>query len=56
VTTQRYAHLDNDPLRKASERIASYLASAMGELGRSNSQPENIISLPQTGVKSVQRG
>jgi integrase len=56
VTTQRYAHLDNDPLRKASERIASHLASAMGELGRSNSQPENIISLPQTGVKSVQRG
>ena len=31
ATTQRYAHLDNDPLRKASEHIASHLASAMGE-------------------------
>jgi integrase len=31
VTTQRYAHLDADPLRKASERIGSQLASAMGE-------------------------
>ena len=28
----RYAHhLDNDPLRKASERIANELATAMGE-------------------------
>jgi integrase len=56
VTTQRYAHLDNDPLRKASERIASHLASAMGELGQSNLQSENVIPLTQTGVKSVQRG
>jgi integrase len=31
TTTQRYAHLDNDPLRKASEQIAGHLASAMGE-------------------------
>jgi integrase len=31
VTTQRYAHLDADPLRKASEHIGSRLASAMGE-------------------------
>jgi integrase len=31
ATTQRYAHLDADPLRKASERIGSQLASAMGE-------------------------
>jgi integrase len=30
-TTQRYAHLDNDPLRKASEAIANTIASAMGE-------------------------
>jgi hypothetical protein len=31
ATTQRYAHLDADPLRKASERIADHLATAMGE-------------------------
>jgi integrase len=30
-TTQRYAHLDNDPLRKASERIAGDIAAAMGD-------------------------
>lgn len=30
-TTQRYAHLDSDPLRKASEQIADHLALAMGE-------------------------
>lgn len=31
ATTQRYAHLDNDPLKKASEHIGSRLAAAMGE-------------------------
>jgi hypothetical protein len=31
ATTQRYAHLDNDPLRKASEQIAGHLAAAMGD-------------------------
>jgi integrase len=31
TTTERYAHLDSDPLRKASEAIANHLASAMGE-------------------------
>jgi integrase len=30
-TTQRYAHLDNDPLRRASQRIGSKIAAAMGE-------------------------
>jgi integrase len=30
-TTQRYAHLDNDPLRRASEQIGMQLAVAMGE-------------------------
>lgn len=30
-TTAKYAHLDNDPLRRASDRIASHLSSAMGE-------------------------
>ncbi len=31
ATTARYAHLDNDPLRRASDAIASRLAHAMGE-------------------------
>jgi integrase len=30
-TTQRYAHLDSDPLRRASESIAGRIAAAMGE-------------------------
>jgi integrase len=31
ATTARYAHLDSDPLRKASESIAGRIAAAMGE-------------------------
>lgn len=30
-TTERYAHLDNDPLRRASDAIGNALAAAMGE-------------------------
>jgi integrase len=33
-TTQRYAHLDADPLRRASEQIAGRIAAAMGESAR----------------------
>ena len=31
ATTARYAHLDNDPLRRASEHIAGRIALALGE-------------------------
>jgi integrase len=31
ATTARYAHIDNDPLRRASERIGATIASALGE-------------------------
>src|SRR5690606_361894 len=31
ATTQRYAHLDADPLRKASDAIGNTIAAAMGE-------------------------
>jgi integrase len=31
TTTARYAHLDNDPLRRALESIAGRIAEAMGE-------------------------
>jgi integrase len=30
-TTQRYAHLDTDPLRRASDNIGARLAAALGE-------------------------
>lgn len=30
-TTQRYAHLDTDPLRRASDHIGARLAAALGE-------------------------
>jgi integrase len=31
-TTARYAHLDSDPLRRASDRIGSQLAASLGDL------------------------
>ena len=31
-TTARYAHLDADPLRRASDHIGNQLAAAMGDL------------------------
>jgi hypothetical protein len=31
-TTQRYAHFDIDPLRRASDNIGNRLATAMGDL------------------------
>jgi len=41
-TTQRYAHLDADPLRRASDQIAGEIAAAMGEPVR---KPAKIIRL-----------
>ena len=41
-TTQRYAHLDADPLRRASERIGLQLSKAMGEQPDSNAQTKTI--------------
>jgi len=34
TTTARYAHLDVDPLRRASEHIGSALAAAIGEAAK----------------------
>jgi integrase len=42
ATTQRYAHLDNDPLRRASEAIAGRIAAAMN--ARSAGQ---VVRLPR---------
>src|ERR1700720_1439536 len=38
TTTARYAHLDADPLRRASERIGLQLSKAMGEQSGSSTQ------------------
>jgi integrase len=49
-TTQRYAHLDVDPLRRASEKIGRRLAIAMGD---SNADPATIVSIvKKSGRKS----
>jgi integrase len=39
-TTARYAHLDNDPLRRASEAIAGRIAAAL-----EGNRPENILPM-----------
>jgi len=44
-TTQRYAHVGADPLRKASDAIASTIAAAMGE-------PQQ--AKPETGAEVIQ--
>ena len=36
ATTARYAHLDNDPVRRASEHIGGQIAVAMGEPTNAN--------------------
>jgi integrase len=48
ATTQRYAHLDNDPLKKASEHIGSRLAAALGELKAARSNVTNISEANQS--------
>ena len=45
-TTERYAHLDADPLRKASNAIGNTIAAAMGESqGRGDSPPTRQAEL-----------
>lgn len=42
ATTQRYAHLDNDPLRRACGAIGASIAAALGEPG---SAPGQVVNL-----------
>jgi integrase len=49
-TTARYAHLDADPLRRASDRIGGHIAAAMGDATRSGDRPANVVSLRHRGV------
>jgi integrase len=39
ATTARYAHLDNDPLRRASESIAGHIAAALDGMKSASVQP-----------------
>jgi hypothetical protein len=48
ATTQRYAHLDNDPLKKASEHIGSRLAAAMGEVKAPRANVTNISKVKRS--------
>ena len=53
TTTQRYAHLDNDPLKKASEHIGSRLAAAMGEV---TTPRANVTNIPGPKPSRNRRG
>lgn len=44
ATTARYAHLDNDPLRRASEAIAGRLAEALN-----GNRPRTVVAFRQRG-------
>ena len=53
ATTQRYAHLDNDPLKKAAEHIGTRLAAAMGEV---KAPRENVTNLTKAKRSKNRRG
>jgi integrase len=45
-TTERYAHLETDPLRKASNAIGKKISDAMGDNGKAVPPPaDNVVSL-----------
>jgi integrase len=44
-TTQRYAHLDNDPLRRAADRIGAEIARAMGDAAPIDESRGRIVPL-----------
>ncbi len=52
ATTQRYAHLDNDPVKKAAEHIGSRLAAAMGEV----KPRDNVTKLTKAKRSKNRRG
>jgi len=45
ATTQRYAHLADDPVRAASEAIGARIAAAMGEPLRPTTAPAEVVPL-----------
>jgi integrase len=49
ATTQRYAHLDNDPLRRASETIGAQLSAALGGDGH---READVVPLQRPGGRA----
>jgi integrase len=49
ATTARYAHLDNDPLRRATEKIGAEIAAAMGETLFSGAE---IVPIDRRAIKA----
>jgi integrase len=49
-TTARYAHLDADPLRRASDRIGSHIAAAMGDLKPPGDDQATVVQLRPGGA------
>jgi integrase len=49
-TTARYAHLDADPLRRASDHIGNRLATAMGDLKPKTGSGGGVVPLHKTMV------
>jgi len=43
ATTQRYAHLDADPIRRASQNIGQQIAAALGEAP--SGQSAEVVSI-----------
>ena len=46
--TQRYAHLANDPLRRAAERVGSEIAGHLGLVGE---DADNVVELKREGSR-----
>jgi integrase len=51
VTTARYVHLDNDPLRRASERIGSVIVAGLGDPARKNASAIRPLGGGPLGAK-----
>jgi integrase len=49
ATTQRYAHLDSDPLRRASEQIGVRLATALGEPPKRRRTRDVVVAMRHRG-------
>jgi hypothetical protein len=47
-TTARYAHLDADPLRRASDNIGNRLAAAMGDLKPKTGIGSGAVAMQRT--------
>jgi integrase len=49
-TTQRYAHLDTDPLRRASENIGRRLSALMGDPANRSARRSTVVRMPRPAL------